>query len=63
MPIRISILDFEYNIMSSDEVGFNQDDYGKSPAKKSIFNPSIIGIIILVGVAAFFAGTYTSELT
>lgn len=49
--------------MSSDEAGFNQNNSEKTPAKKSIFNPSIIGIIILVGVAAFFAGTYTSNLT
>lgn len=63
MSIRISRPDFEYYIMSSDEAGFNSDDSEKIPSKKSTFNPSIIGIIILVGIAAFFAGTYTSNLT
>jgi len=53
--------------MSSDESGFsqnnNEEPVVKEPSvKKSTFNGSIIGIIILVGVAAFFAGSYTSNL-
>ena len=53
--------------MSSDESEFSQNNNEESPVKepsvkKSTFNGSIIGIIILVGVAAFFAGSYTSNL-
>lgn len=48
--------------MSSEEVGFNQDNHEKIPVKKSTFNALIIGVIILVGVAAFFAGSYASNL-
>ncbi len=33
----------------------------KVSVKKSTFNGMIVGIIILVGVAAFFAGSYTSN--
>lgn len=48
--------------MSFDESEFNQDNHKKIQVKKSTFNAPIIGIIILVGIAAFFAGTYTSSL-
>ena len=44
--------------MSSE--GFeNKEDI---TVKKSTFNGLIIGLIIIVGIAAFFAGTYTSNL-
>ncbi|AFS83119.1 DSBA oxidoreductase [Candidatus Nitrosopumilus sediminis] len=42
------------------EEGTNQDNQ-KNSVKKSTFNGLIVGIIILVGVAAFFAGSYTSN--
>ena len=50
--------------MSTDEetstgTNFNSENTG---VKKSTFNGLIIGIIILVGVAAFFAGSYTASL-
>jgi len=49
--------------MSSDDFELNQNDNGKMSVKKSTFNVLIIGLIIVVGVAAFFAGSYTSNLT
>ncbi len=48
--------------MSSDDFEFNQNDNGKISVKKSTFNGLIIGLIVVVGVAAFFAGSYTSNL-
>ncbi len=48
--------------MSSDDFELNQNDNEKIPVKKSTFNGLIIGLIIIVGVAAFFAGSYTSNL-
>ena len=48
--------------MSSDYFEFNQNDNGKIFVKKSTFNGLIIGLIIIVAVAAFFAGSYTSNL-
>ena len=50
--------------MSSDEEtptesNFRSKDTG---VKKSTFNGLVIGIIVLVGVAAFFAGSYTASL-
>ena len=48
--------------MSSDESEFSQNNNEKPSVKKSTFNGTVIGIIILVGVAAFFAGSYTSNL-
>jgi protein-disulfide isomerase len=44
--------------MSSDEM----ENKEKITVKKSTFNGLVIGVIILVGVAAFFAGSYTSNL-
>ena len=49
--------------MSSDDFELNQNDNGKVSVKKSTFNGLIIGLIVIVGVAAFFAGTYTSNLS
>lgn len=48
--------------MSSDDSEINQNDQRTISVKKPSFNRLLIGIIILVGVAAFFAGSYTSNL-
>jgi len=48
--------------MSSDELEIIPDHNEKISVKKSTFNGLVIGLIILVGVAAFFAGSYTSNL-
>ncbi len=49
--------------MSSDDFGFNQNSDEKISIKKSTFNGLVIGIIAIIGVAAFFAGTYVSNLS
>ena len=43
--------------MSSDKV----ENKEKTTVKKSTFNGLIIGVIVLVGIASFFAGSYTSN--
>ncbi len=48
--------------MSFDESEITPSNGEKISVKKSTFNGLVIGLIILVGVAAFFAGTYTSDL-
>ena len=48
--------------MSSSESEVNQNDSKQIAIKKSTFNSIIIGLIVAVGVAAFFAGSYTSDL-
>ena len=53
--------------MSSDDFDLNENiieknDDGKN-TKKSTFNVLVIGLIIVVGVAAFFAGAYATNLT
>ena len=48
--------------MSSEDSEINQNNNEKISVKKSTFNGLLIGVIILVGVAAFFAGSYTSNL-
>jgi protein-disulfide isomerase len=47
--------------MSSDDFELNTNN-GKISVKKSTFNGLIIGLILVVGIAAFFAGSYTSNL-
>ncbi len=47
--------------MSSDDFELNQKN-GEISVKKSTFKGLIIGLILVVGVAAFFAGSYTSNL-
>ncbi|MFQ5781848.1 MAG: thioredoxin domain-containing protein [Nitrosopumilus sp.] len=47
--------------MSSDDFESSQNNDGKISVKKSSFNGLIIGIIVAVGIAAFFAGSYTSN--
>ena len=49
--------------MSSEDFEFNQNKNGKVSIKKSTFNGLIIGLIVVVGVTAFFAGSYTSNLS
>ena len=48
--------------MSSDEVELEQNNYENKIIKKSTFNGLVIGIIVLVGISAFFIGSYTSNL-
>ena len=62
MAIRISILDFELIKMSSSESEVNRNNNEQITVKKSTFNIVIIGLIITIGVAAFFVGSYTSTL-
>lgn len=47
--------------MSSDNFESNQNHSEKISVKKSSFNGLVIGLIVLVGIAAFFAGSYTSN--
>jgi protein-disulfide isomerase len=47
--------------MSFDEPGINPSNNEQISVKKSTFNGLVVGLIILVGVAAFFAGSYTSN--
>jgi len=48
--------------MSSSESEINRNNNKQIAVKKSTFNIVIIGLIVVVGVAAFFAGSYTSNL-
>jgi len=48
--------------MSFDESEISPKHNEEISVKKSTFNGLVIGLIILVGVAAFFAGSYTSNL-
>ena len=48
--------------MSSDSSKTNQTDIQKISVKKSTFNGLVIVLIVTVGVAAFFAGSYISNL-
>jgi len=48
--------------MSSEDFEANQNNNEKISVKKSTFNGLIIGLILVVAVAAFFAGSYTSNL-
>lgn len=47
--------------MSSEDVESNQSSDGKITVKKSTFNGLVIGLIVVVGIAAFFAGSYFSN--
>ena len=47
--------------MSSEEFDSNENNSETRDLKKSNFNGLTIGIIVVVGIAAFFAGTYTSN--
>ena len=48
--------------MSSEDSEMNQNNNEKISVKKSTFNGLLLVVIILVGVSAFLAGTYTSNL-
>ena len=48
--------------MSSEDSGFDQTSNGKISIKKSTFNGLILGLVLVIGVAAFFAGSYISNL-
>ncbi|MEK0360613.1 MAG: DsbA family protein [Nitrosopumilus sp.] len=48
--------------MSSDDFELNQNNNEKISVKKSTFNGLIIGLIVVIGVAAFFAGSYITNL-
>ena len=49
--------------MSSEESGFNENNNNKEiSVKKSTFNGLVIGLIVLVGITAFFAGSYITSL-
>ncbi len=48
--------------MSLDDSETNQNAHEKISVKKSTFNGLIIGLIVLVGITAFFAGSYSTNL-
>ena len=48
--------------MSSEESKGSQDNKENVVLKKSTFNGLVIGLIVIVGIAAFFAGSYVSNL-
>ena len=48
--------------MSSEDFELNQNNNEKISVKKSTFNGLIIGLIVVIGVAAFFAGSYITNL-
>lgn len=48
--------------MSSDDFELNQNNNEKIFVKKSTFNGLVIGLIVVIGVAAFFAGSYITNL-
>jgi len=47
--------------MSSDEPNFHLNKDEEISVKKSTFNGLIIGLIVIVGIAAFFAGSFISS--
>ena len=47
--------------MSSEESDFNENNIKEISVKKSTFNGLIIGVIVLVGISAFFAGSYITS--
>ena len=49
--------------MSSEDLDKPSGSEDKIPVKKSTFNGLVVGLIIIVGVAAFFAGSYTASLS
>ncbi|WP_316504637.1 DsbA family protein [Nitrosopumilus sp.] len=48
--------------MSSDKAELDQDNHKNKIIKKATFNGLVFGIIILVGISAFFAGSYTANM-
>ena len=58
--IRISTLIFKIEYLSSED--FESIKKNEKIVKKSTFNGLIITIIIAIGIASFFGGTYISNL-
>jgi len=48
--------------MSDEESRFSQNGKENVVVKKSTFNVLVISLIVIVGIAAFFAGSYVSNL-
>ena len=49
--------------MSSEDLDKPSGSEDKVAIKKSTFNGLVVGLIVIVGIAAFFAGSYTSSLS
>ena len=49
--------------MSSEDLDKPSGSEDKISVKKSTFNGLVVGLIIIVGIAAFFAGSYTANLS
>ena len=48
--------------MSDENSEFNQNNTSKIFIKKSTFNGLILGLVLVIGIAAFFAGSYVTNL-
>ena len=48
--------------MTSEDLDKPSGAEDKVSVKKSTFNGMVVGLIVIVGIAAFFAGSYTSSL-
>ena len=48
--------------MSDENREFNQNNTSKIFIKKSTFNGLILGLVLVIGIAAFFAGSYVTNL-
>ena len=48
--------------MSSEDSESNQNNNEEISIKKSTFNGLILGLVLVIGVAAFFAGSYVTNL-
>jgi protein-disulfide isomerase len=49
--------------MSYENNEFNQNNNSKIYIKKSTFNGLILGLVLVIGIAAFFAGSYITNMT
>ena len=49
--------------MSSEDLDTPSGSEDKVSVKKLTFNGLVVGLIIIVGIAAFFAGSYTANLS
>ena len=48
--------------MNDENSKFNQNNTSKIFIKKSTFNGLILGLVLVIGIAAFFAGSYVTNL-
>ena len=48
--------------MSDEKSEFNQNNTSNIFIKKSTFNGLILGLVLVIGIAAFFAGSYVTNL-